>query len=367
MKKIFLAILCAALFSTVSANNSFAEKRNFEMTIEDVIIKVNDELDYHTFGFNGQVPGPLIHVQEGDEVTIKVTNFTSLPHTVHWHGIYMKNNWKNDGVPAVTQPEIKPGESFTYTFIADPTGSLWYHCHVNVNEHVAYRGMWGPMIVDPKKEGKAVKKLIKKVNKEYIMMFSSYSSEFAMKPGYGGSYSDKLDYFALNGRSFPGTQPMRIDEGDVLRIRLYGAGGETHNIHTHGHHFTITHKDGFPLDSPYKADTVSVGPGERYDIIVEANNPGRFIVHDHVDVHVTNNGKYPGGPVTIMEYNSVQRDDAFYAWKDIKYDPNFFYQESMEQGYGFFTYDGMKGKPVKKKRRMNRKTRPKDLNVKEYK
>ncbi len=338
---IFFALL---IFGT---DNAFAEKRYFEMSIDEVTIKVHPQLTYTVFGFNGQVPGPLIHVKEGDELTIKVTNLTSLPHTVHWHGIY--NNWQNDGVPNVTQPDIKPGDSFTYTFIAEPTGSLWYHCHVNVNEHVAYRGMWGPLIVDPAEPAKII--VDKKPNKEFIMMFSSYASSWAAKPGFGGLPDDVPDYFAMNGRAFPNTQPIRAEAGDVLRLRLYGAGGETHSLHTHGHHFTVTHKDGFPLPSPYKADTIRVGPGERYDIILEANNPGRFIIHDHVDVHVTNKGKYPGGPITIIEYEEIQRDDDWYAWKDKVYDGNYFYQESITKGYGLFNHEGHKGKPVKKKRK----------------
>jgi len=59
----------------------------WEMTIEDTKLTLVGNTQFHTFAFNGQVPGPLIHVQEGDQVTVNVTNLTSLPHTIHWHGI----------------------------------------------------------------------------------------------------------------------------------------------------------------------------------------------------------------------------------------------------------------------------------------
>ncbi len=321
-----------------------AEKRSFEMTIDTVEMDINPTLKYTMFAFNAQVPGPLIHVKEGDEVSVKVTNRTGLPHTVHWHGIY--NTWQNDGVPAVTQPEINPGESFTYTWIAKPTGSLWYHCHVNVHEHVAYRGMWGPIIVDPAKPTA----MEKKVTKDFIIMMSAYDSEFKDKPGFGGHPRDVANYFGLNGRTFPSTQPIRVAKGDTVRLRLYGAGGEIHNIHTHGHSFWVTHKDGFPLPQPYEADTVSVGPGERYDIIFEANNPGRWAVHDHVDTHVTDDGKYPGGVLTVIEYDEVQKTDAFYAWKDVAYDDNFFYNKSLTQGYGMFDHVKFKGQMQQRRR-----------------
>lgn len=345
-----LALLAALLLPILlSPGEVRAEKRYFEMTIEDVTISVSPNLTYSVMAFNGQVPGPLLRATEGDEVEVKVTNLTTLPHTIHWHGMYMKDNWEMDGVPNVTQKQIEPGDSFTYKFIADPTGSLWYHCHVNVNEHVAYRGMWGPFIVDPKEEAEIIKEL--KPNKDYVMMFSSYASAWADKPGYGGMPDDVADYFSLNGRSFPNTQPIRAKEGDVLRLRLYGAGGEIHNLHTHGHHMTVTHKDGFPLPNPYNVDTISVGPGERFDVIVRADNPGRFIIHDHVDIHVSNLGKYPGGPITIIEYDGIQRDDDWYAFKGKEYDPNYFYQESLEMGPGLYEHEPFKGTPIEKKRK----------------
>lgn len=145
-----LLLLCGSFSLALREGDVWAEKRNFELTIEDVNVMLVNNQEFHTFAFNGQVPGPLMHVKEGDELTVKVTNLTTLPHTIHWHGILQRGTWQSDGVQDVTQPAIQPGESFTYQFVAEPSGSLWYHCHVNVNEHVAIRGMWGPLIIDPK-------------------------------------------------------------------------------------------------------------------------------------------------------------------------------------------------------------------------
>ncbi len=340
----FIAILCMmAIFFSGQAQ---AKKYNLKMNIQAVKIKVNDKLSYTEFAYNGQVPGPLIHVKEGDDVTVSVTNLTELPHTIHWHGIYHRGgNWKNDGVPDINQKAIAPGETYTYHFIAEPSGTLWYHCHVNVNEHVAYRGMWGALIIDPKNPTE----LEKKVTKDHILMFSEYASAFKDKPGFGGTPTDVIDYYGLNGRAFPNTMPIRVEKGDVVRLRLFGAGGGTHYLHTHGHSFLVTHKDGFPLPQPYEADTIAVGPGERYDLIYTADNPGIFIMHDHVDMHVTNDGKYPGGVITVMEYKGI-KPQPFYPWKDIKYDPDFFFQESLQK-YGLIEQPNLRGEVIKKKRR----------------
>ena len=105
---------------------ALAAEREFDMTIEEVTLTVAPSLDYKVFGFNAQVPGPLIHVEEGDDVIVNVMNNSSLPHTIHWHGIHQKGSWRHDGVPGVTQKLIDAGESFTYKFKADRIGSIWY-------------------------------------------------------------------------------------------------------------------------------------------------------------------------------------------------------------------------------------------------
>jgi len=326
---------------------AWAAQHEFSMTIDEVSIEVAPGFSNKVFAFNGQVPGPLIHVKEGDDVTVHVTNNTTLPHSIHWHGINQIDSWHMDGVPGVSQKDdIKPGESFTYKFKADRPGSLWYHCHVNVWEHVATRGMWGPLIVDPKNPSE----LDKSVTRDAILMMSTWESAYANTYGKGGMPTDVADYFSVNARSFPYTQPIRVKKGDVLRMRLYGAGDETHQMHMHGHDMLVVAKDGYPLASPYYVDTVPVGPGERFDVIVKMNNPGYFVMHDHVDKHMTNSGAMMGGPMTVFEYEGVKMDD-WYAWKDKVFDPNFFYGVSLTQGYGVFNSVPFMGKPVEQGRR----------------
>ncbi|MEJ2509389.1 MAG: multicopper oxidase domain-containing protein [Gammaproteobacteria bacterium] len=345
MKKINATALLLLLGLGASAYSlgARAQDREFDMTIEDTNATLVGNIKFHTFAYNGQVPGPLIHVKEGDKVTVHVTNLTTLTHTIHWHGLFQTNTWKNDGVPKVTQAAIEPGDTYTYKFVAAPAGTMWYHCHVNVNEHVVLRGMWGPLIIDPKEPTA----LEKKVTKDFVLMFNDWDSKWAQKPGYGGVPGDVYDYFTINGKAFPEDQPIRVKKGDFVRLRLIGAGDLVHSIHLHGHVFTVAFKDGHPLPSPYKADTILLGPGERYDILFEANNPGRWIIHDHVDSHTMNGDKSMGGMITIVEYEGVPRNDKWYVWKDKKYEPNFFYEESLKKGYGIFDNKLFKGVPIK--------------------
>jgi FtsP/CotA-like multicopper oxidase with cupredoxin domain len=335
----------AALAGAAACLAAHAEKREFDMTIDEVSINVAPGFRTNVFAFNGQVPGPLMHVLEGDEVTVNVTNNTTLPHSIHWHGVNQTGTWQSDGVPDVTQKAIQPGETYTYHWLADRPGSLWYHCHVNVWEHVAIRGMWGPLIVDPKNPGA----LEKSVTKDVVMMMSTWESPFAGTYGKGGAPGDVADYFTVNAKSFPLSQPIRVRKGDVLRVRMWGAGDELHELHLHGHDQLFTHKDGYALPQPHYVDTVPVGPGERYDTIVKMNNPGRFIFHDHVDRHL-NMGGMLGGPITVIEYEGLPAD-SWYAWANKEYDPDFFYSESMKKGYGLFGNPNFVGSPVVANRR----------------
>ena len=339
----FLTSACCGMINLATATVAFAEQRNFSLRIEDTTVTLLDKQTYHTFSFNGQTPGPLMHVREGDDVQVEVENQTTLPHTIHWHGMYQRGTWQNDGVPDVTQPAIAPGEMFTYRFKAEKVGTMWYHCHVNVNEHVAMRGMWGPLIVDPE----TPLPIEKEVTKEYIMMFSSWVSQWANKPGQGGVPGDEPDFFTINGKAFPDTQPLRVKKGDVIRIRLIGAGDEIHSIHVHGHDFEIFAKDGRPLPAPIMADTILFGPGERYDLILRADNPGIWMVHDHIDKH-TVNGKSPmGGIMTTIEYDEIAvKDRGFYSWKNKKFVPDFYYEELMKKPLGMYESPALKGVPA---------------------
>jgi len=229
---------CAAAIALGSwLIGAHAEKREFNLTIDEVTINVAPGFNANVFAFNGQVPGPLIHVREGDEVTVHVTNNTTLPHTIHWHGVNQTGTWMSDGVPLVTQKQIEPGSEFTYHWTADRPGSLWYHCHVNVWEHVAIRGMWGPLIVDPKNPSA----LEKSVTRDVIMMMNTWESPFGASYGKGGSPGDVADYFSVNAKSFPLSQPIRVKKGEVVRFRMYGAGDEVHEMHLHGHDQLFSH------------------------------------------------------------------------------------------------------------------------------
>lgn len=331
------ALILLAGLATAPAH---AELRKFEMTIQEAEITVAPGFKTKVWAFNGQVPGPLLHVREGDDVEVVVHNKTDQGHTVHWHGVYQTRSWDNDGVPNVTQKNILPGETHTYRFVADKAGSLWYHCHANVAEHLGLRGMFGALIVDPKKPTK----LEREVTKQAILMFSGWNTRVAQTLGEGMKPGEALQYFSVNGKSMPLNQPIRVKKGDVLRLRLYAATIPV-AFHLHGHDLLVTHKDGNALEHPYFADTIGMQPGERYDVIVRMNNPGLWATHDHIDHHTTNNGQEHGGTMLTVEYDGVERP-SFYMWKNIAFQPDFYMSESLAKPYGLHDIEALRGVPT---------------------
>jgi hypothetical protein len=122
----------------------------------------------------------------------------------------------------------------------------------------------------------------------------------------------------------------------------------------------VTHKDGLPLTAPYFADVVPMLPGERYDVILEMDNPGLWINHDHIEAHVSNAGKAPGGAVFIIEYDEIDQPD-WYVWKNKPGDPDFYLSESLAADYGIFNTAAFQGKvPVDDAKPRKKKKKKKD-------
>jgi manganese oxidase len=265
------------------------------------------------WAFNGQVPGPEIRVAEGDKVKITFTNKLPKATTVHWHGLNVPNSM--DGVPGVTQGAIQAGKSFTYEFTATPAGTHFYHTHGSGHTDEAQQsdmGLSGAFIVEPKD--------YQKPNKEFTMVLDDWqkgSGDFnmAMQDMDMANHSMSMNYnlFTINGLAFPDTKPLEVKQGDKVRIRLINASASTtHPMHLHGHQFKIVAEDGNPVPETAQRtkNTITLNPGETYDIEVIADNPGVWAFHCH-ELHHAGSGM-----VTIVQYEGVQAPVSQPAKKD---------------------------------------------------
>jgi FtsP/CotA-like multicopper oxidase with cupredoxin domain len=246
----------------------------YELTCTEINWETQPGQSFPAMAFNGQVPGPTIRITEGDQVRIIVHNQMTQSTGVHFHGVRLPNNM--DGVPFVTQPPIKPGESFTHEFTATNFGSHMYHSHHNAAEQVV-KGLLGAFIIDPKDTSREPQ-----VSGDYVLILND--------SGLG---------FTLNGRSFPYTQPIAAKIGDKIRVRYLNEGLMIHPFHLHGISQLVFAKDGHYLPAPYMADTVLVAPGERYDVLVDCDVPGYWAFHCHILTHAeARDGMF--GMVTVL-------------------------------------------------------------------
>ena len=124
-------------------------------------------------------------------------------------------------------------------------------------------------------------------------------------------YNPEYNSFLINGKAFPDTPVFPVREGETVKFRIINAGNEVHTWHPHGHTMVITHKDGYQLPAPYKADTLLIGPGERYDYVMEMDNPGIWMIHDQMGQYAVNDNVHPGGMVTCFPYDGFEGIDAF--------------------------------------------------------
>ena len=120
----------------------------YELTAEEIEWEVEPGRKVKAWAYNGQVPGPQIRVREGDRVRVKLVNQLSQSTAIHFHGLELPND--QDGVPFITQPPVKPGESYTYEFTVPNAGSHMYHSHHNAAIQVG-NGLLGAFIVEPKR------------------------------------------------------------------------------------------------------------------------------------------------------------------------------------------------------------------------
>jgi len=97
------------------------------------------------WGYEGQVPGPLLRLKRGTELRVRLINELPEPTLIHWHGLRLPNAM--DGVPHLTQQPVEPGKSFDYRFIVPDAGTFWYHTHQYSSEQLE-RGLYGALIVD---------------------------------------------------------------------------------------------------------------------------------------------------------------------------------------------------------------------------
>jgi FtsP/CotA-like multicopper oxidase with cupredoxin domain len=222
------------------------------------------------FGFNGEVPGPLIEANVGDTIEVRLTNNLPQATTIHWHGVRVPAEM--DGTEAV-QPPVEPGGQFEYRFVVLDAGTFWYHSHTNETEQLE-RGLYGALIVRGREEPK--------LDRERVLLLDD------LKLGPDGdvaAFGDEHEHHAgregdvrlLNGRQEP---EIEMDGGTIERWRVVNTANTRFvRLSIGGRPFSIIGTDGGLLPAPVPATEVLITPGERADLAV-----GPFDESDQLEI-----------------------------------------------------------------------------------
>jgi FtsP/CotA-like multicopper oxidase with cupredoxin domain len=240
-----------------------------EVTLEARIARVElgPGRSTEAWTYNGGIPGPLIRTRVGDRLIVHFKNELPHPTTVHWHGVRVPIQM--DGVPGVSQPEVRQGESFTYDFIVRDAGLFWYHPHVMSAAQVGY-GLYGALLAEDPTEAIGV-------SDELVLVLSDIDIEDdgrLRNPEDTGKYRFVFglegNHLLVNGRKHPKlmaragvAQRWRVvntSKAKYFELQLPSARGETP--------FVVIGGDGGLNEYATKHETLVVAPGERVDAIV---------------------------------------------------------------------------------------------------
>jgi FtsP/CotA-like multicopper oxidase with cupredoxin domain len=234
---------------------------------------------------NGQVPGPVLEANWGDDVVVTVNNMLSDNGTsIHFHGIRQLNNAPHDGVPAITQCPIAPGDSFTYKWTATNYGTSWYHSHYAIQ---AWEGVAGPMIIHGPTSASW------DVDAGHIMLqdwsHATVDSMYDMEQDAINGGPRTMDNGLINGMNTWGLDGTKNQTGKRFELETKFEPGKTYllriinsamqgsmKFHIDGHELEVINMD-FTNIVPYKTKILNIQIGQRYMVLVKADQkPGNY-------------------------------------------------------------------------------------------
>ncbi|WP_297790990.1 copper resistance system multicopper oxidase [uncultured Marinobacter sp.] len=283
----------------------------YDISVDRVQIDTGDFVK-EGIGYNGASPGPVLRFKEGEEVTINVTNNLDEMTSIHWHGLILP--FEQDGVPGISFPGIKPGETFTYQFPVVQNGTYWFHSHSGFQEP---DGAFGAIVIEP--EGREPFRY----DREYVVQLTDkhpHSGDRIMRnlkmmPDYynrqqqtvGEFFSDASQNGLMNTlrdrMAWGGMRMMKADVEDVqgftgmingkgpeqnwtglfepgerIRLRFINSSAMTYfDVRIPGLDMTVVQADGNNVQ-PVNVDEFRIGVAETYDVIVRPKDAQAYTI-----------------------------------------------------------------------------------------
>jgi CopA family copper-resistance protein len=289
-----------------------ASAGEYALVIEERVVNITGK-PAKKITVNGTIPGPALRFKEGEEVVVRVTNRLKESTSVHWHGLILPP--EQDGVPGFNGfPGIEPGETFTYRFPIQQSGTYWYHAHSATQEQ---SGHYGPLIIEPARPPSAP------ADREHIVLLSEFTREeperiignLKVDPGFynyskrtvpdffrdarkfgfraalrdrrawGRMRMDPTDIadvanytFLVNGKPAAANETLLFRPGERVKLKFINAAAMTYfDVRIPGMKMTIVAADGRDVD-PVTVDEFRFAVSETYDVIVEPKAEQAFTV-----------------------------------------------------------------------------------------
>jgi len=274
-RALMLSAGTAALGSALPLRRSFAETeiKKYRLTAKTAVVNLTGDghSDTAVWTYDGTVPGPELRVRQGDPLRLVVNNKLGEDTTVHWHGIRLPNAM--DGVPRLTQPPIRPGESFTYDFTPPDAGTFWYHPHADTLQQLG-RGLAGALIVQEREPVPVDRDLL------WVIEDWRLDDKGRIAPGFGNRMEAGMsgrigNTVTVNGRV---RDRVSVKAGERMRLRVLNAAlARIVGLRLEGHKPIVIAYDGQPCDPhPLDGGRLVLGPAMRADLIIDMDGkPGQ--------------------------------------------------------------------------------------------
>jgi suppressor of ftsI len=258
-----------------------------------LVKKTIHDTTFAMYGYNGQIPGPLIKAKQGATITVNVRNEIDMPTTIHWHGVRLAN--AHDGVPDVTQEVIQPDGTFTYTVKLPDEGIYWYHPHVR-EDIQQDMGLYGNLLVAPTSD-----EAYGEVHQEAILMLDDialddagnlipYGTDDATHPLMGRFGTTML----INGET---DYNLQVAQGAIVRFYLTNvANTRTFRLRFDDAKMKRVGSDVGRYEREEWVDDITIAPAERYIVEVLFHRPGTFSLQ-----HISAQKTYNLGTITITD------------------------------------------------------------------
>ncbi|NJD54621.1 MAG: multicopper oxidase family protein [Candidatus Methanoperedens sp.] len=294
--------------------NLIQDGATFALEANPIVKSINGST-VRMYGYNGQIPGPLIKVKQGSSIYVNFTNNLDIETTVHWHGLRLENRF--DGVPVVTQEPVKPGESFLYKLDFPDEGIYWYHPHIR-DDIGQEMGLYGNILVEPAhhmsgsvdKEAALFLDDIKFMNGD-IYPFNRNYTDFTLTGRLG-------DIMLINGEA---DYQLNVRKGEVVRFYLTdSANTRTFNFSIENTKMKLIGGDSGRYEKETFVDSVVLSVGERYIVDVLFDKPGTFRILNNIPEQNNTVKTYVLGTVKVSDDASFNMGSTSFSILKKNYD-----------------------------------------------